>query len=284
MRCGSGASAIGAQPASPACPPTPGPRGVAPAPIRLLWHDGRVTSPHVNYERATGEYAQHRTPTDARLATWADAVTPFVQDVNVAVDLAAGTGGFSAALHTWGAKRVVAVEPSPAMQAEAAPAAGVIQVTGRAEAVPVRSHTAGLIWISTAFHHFANPQVSVDECRRVLLDGGHVAIRGFVPGHTDLAWLKLFPGSHKARARFPDLASMNALFATAGLTLVHTQLVEEGTQTYDQRADFSERMRHADSILTAMTDAEVDSGIANLRGRSDEIEHFALSFLVYQAH
>lgn len=77
---------------------------------------------------------------------------------------------------------------------------------------------------------------------------------------------------------------MNALFATAGLTLVHTQLVEEGTQTYGQRTDFSERMRHADSILTAMTEAEVDSGIANLRARRDAIEHFTLSFLAYQAH
>jgi len=243
-----------------------------------------VTSPHVNYERLAGKYSQHRAPTDARLSIWADAVAPFVQDVGVAVDLAAGTGAFSAALRAWGAERVVAVEPSRAMQAEAAPADDVIRVTGRAEAVPIRSHTAGLIWISTAFHHFADPQVSVDECRRVLLDGGHVAFRGFVPGHTDLAWLELFPGSHKARARFPDLTSMNALFASARLTLVHTQLVEEGIQTYGQRADFSERMRHADSILTAMTDAEVDTGIANLRARSDEIEHFALSFLVYQAH
>jgi ubiquinone/menaquinone biosynthesis C-methylase UbiE len=252
-------------------------------PIRLLWHVGRVTSPHVSYERVAGEYAQHRTPTEATLSIWGGAVTRFVQDVSVAVDLAAGTGCFSAALRAWGAERVVAVEPSRAMQAEMAPTSGVIQVTGRAEAVPVRSHAAGLIWISTAFHHFADPQVSVKECRRVLLDGGHVAVRGFVPGHTDLAWLELFPGSHKARARFPDLRSMNALFATAGLTLVHTQLVEEGTQTYGERADFSERMRHADSILTAMTDAEVDSGIANLRARRDEIEHFALSLLVYQA-
>ncbi len=243
-----------------------------------------MTSPHVDYERAAGKYAQHRTPTDARVSIWADAVTPFVQDVSVAVDLAAGTGGFSAALRSWGAGRVVAVEPSRAMQAQTAPAADVIRVTGRAEAVPVRSHIAGLVWISTAFHHFADPQVSVDECRRVLLDGGYVAFRGFVPGHTDLAWLELFPGSHKALARFPDLTSTNALFATAGLTLVHTQLVEEGTQTYGQRADFSERMRHADSILTAMTDAEVDGGIANLRARPEEIEHFALSFLVYQAH
>lgn len=76
---------------------------------------------------------------------------------------------------------------------------------------------------------------------------------------------------------------MSALFATVGLTLVHTQLVEEGTDIRSAR-DFPERMRHADSILPAMTEAEVDSGIANLRARRDAIEHVALSFLVYQAH
>ena len=40
-------------------------------------------------------------------------------------------------------------------------------------------------------------------------------------------------------------------------------------------------MRDADSILTALSDAEVDAGIAALRSRSSEIEHFALSLLVF---
>jgi hypothetical protein len=41
-------------------------------------------------------------------------------------------------------------------------------------------------------------------------------------------------------------------------------------------------MRRADSILTAMSDEEVDAGIAALRARGHEIEHFALSCLVYR--
>jgi ubiquinone/menaquinone biosynthesis C-methylase UbiE len=241
-----------------------------------------VVSPHVDYERAAGEYARHRTPTEARLTLWADAVGPYAEGVRLAIDLASGTGAFSAALRDWGADRVIAIEPSVATQTRAPATRGVLKVTGRAEAIPVRSRTADLIWISTAFHHFVDPRRSAEECRRVLVDGGRVVIRGFVPGHTQLAWLDLFPGSQKALARFPDLEPMNTPFSESGFDLVHEQRVEEGVQSYEQRAEFSERMRHADSILTAMTDAEVDAGIRALRSRPHEMEHFALSLLVYR--
>jgi ubiquinone/menaquinone biosynthesis C-methylase UbiE len=241
-----------------------------------------VASPYVNYGRGAGDYAKHRTPTQAQLFTWASAMCPYMENVNFAIDLGAGTGGFSAALRDWGAENVVAIEPSVVMQAEAATTTGVRKVTGRAEAIPLRSNSADLIWISTAFHHFVDPRRSAQECRRVLVDGGRVAIRGFVPGHTQLPWLDLFPGSEKAFARFPDLGSMNTLFSESGFDLVHGQLVEEGIETYGERADFSDRMRHVDSILTAMSDAEVEAGIRALRSRPNEIEHFALSLLIYR--
>lgn len=246
------------------------------------WHDDGVTSRYVDYENSASDYAERRTPTEARLGVWARAIGPHLHDADIAIDLGAGTGGFSGALHDWGATRVIAVEPSTAMQAQAVHAVGVHQVRGRAEMIPLRSQSAELVWISTAFHHFEDPPAAVRECGRVLVDHGRVIVRGFVPGHSELAWLYLFPGSEKAIARFPDLEAMNGLFADTGFRLVHDSLVEEGTQTYDDRAEFSAKMRRADSILTALADAEVDAGIAALRSRGDEIEHFALSCLVYQ--
>ncbi|HEV2071165.1 MAG TPA: hypothetical protein VGR26_15355 [Acidimicrobiales bacterium] len=72
------------------------------------------------------------------------------------------------------------------------------------------------------------------------------------------------------------------LFSLQGFRLVRDGLVMEGTQTYEARAEYSARMRHADSILTAMSETEVDAGIAALRSRGHEIEHFALSCLIYQ--
>lgn len=241
-----------------------------------------MVSPHVDYERAAGQYAKARTPTDDRLAIWGAAVAAYTSGVDLAVDVAAGTGAFSAALRAWGAHRVVAVEPSAAMQAEAHVGAGLGKVRARAEAIPLRDDAADLIWISTAFHHFADPRASARECARLLCRGGHLLVRGFVPGHTELAWLELFPGAEKATARFPSLDAMDEVLGQAGLDLVHERTVEEGTQTYAQRADFSESMRHADTILTALTEGEVDAGIAALRSRPDEVEHFALSLLVYR--
>ena len=241
-----------------------------------------MTSPHVNYEGAARDYAKRRTPTAGALSIWADVVAPYAKYTTTVIDLASGAGAFSGALRDWGTERVVAVEPSIAMQTEAVPIDGVLHVTGRAEAIPVRTRTVDLIWISMAFHHFEQPQQAVRECRRVLVDDGKVAIRGFVPSHSELAWLRLFPGSDKAIARFPDLETMNALFSESGFGLVHEQVVEQFAQTYAQRADFSEQMRHADSVLTAMSDADVDAGIAALRARPDEIEHFAVSFLIYE--
>jgi SAM-dependent methyltransferase len=236
----------------------------------------------VDYENAASDYADHRTPTEARLAVWAKAIGPHLHGANMAIDLGAGTGGFSVALREWGATRVIAIEASTAMQAKAVDAIGVHQVRGRAEMIPLRSKSAELVWISTAFHHFEDPAAAVRECGRVLVDRGCVIVRGFVPGHSELAWVYLFPGSEKAIARFSDLEAMNRLFADAGFRLVHDSLVEEGTQTYDARAEFSAHMRRADSVLTALADAEVDAGIAALRSRGDEIEHLALSCLVYQ--
>jgi ubiquinone/menaquinone biosynthesis C-methylase UbiE len=240
-----------------------------------------VASPHVNYERAAPEYARRRTPTDERLEVWGEAVADFVSGAELAVDLAAGTGGFSAALRNWGASRVVAIEPSAAMQGQAR-SAGVPMIRSRAESIPLRADVADVIWISTAFHHFADPAAAAADCRRVLRTGGHLLIRGFVPDHTDMAWLDLFPGSAKATARFPSIDAMSSVLGQAGFSLVHETTVEEGTQSYADRADVSERMRHADSILTALDDDEVAAGIAALRSAADEVEHFALSLLVYR--
>jgi SAM-dependent methyltransferase len=185
------------------------------------------------------DYANRRTPTEPRLSIWAEAVGSRVRDAHTAVDLGAGSGGFSGALLDWGATRVMAVEPSAAMQAEAIGISGVRQVRGCAERIPLRSQSVDLVWISTAFHHFEDPSAAVRECRRVLLDHGHVIVRGFVPGHTDLPWLQLFPGRDKALARFPGIDSMNSLFSDAGFRLVHDCRVEEGTQNYEARAEFS---------------------------------------------
>ena len=92
----------------------------------------------------------------------------------------------------------------------------------------------------------------------------------------------LFPGSEKAIARFPSLATLHELFFDVGFHLLCDDRVEEELSNCTRPVRTSlRRMRDADSILTALSDAEVDAGIAALRSRSSEIEHFALSLLVF---
>ena len=244
-------------------------------------HPEGVASPFVDYEAAARAYARRRAPTRSGLDAWERAIGAHVRGAGTVVDLGAGAGGFSNALRSWGARRVVAVEPSAAMRAEATPASGIHQVAGRAEAMPLRHGCAGLVWISTAFHHFEDPAEAVLGCGRVLVDEGWVVVRGFVPGHSRLEWLELFPGWAKAVARFPDLEEMDRLFRQAGFHLVQDGLVEEARQSYGARAEFSRMMRRSDSILTALSDAEVDAGIAALQERRDQVEHLSLSCLVY---
>jgi SAM-dependent methyltransferase len=240
-----------------------------------------VASLHVNYEKAADVYVQRRTPARSHLDILADHVAPHIGGGRVVVDLAAGPGTFSTALLGWGARYVLAVEPSTAMQSKAIPAPGVDRVRGRAEGIPLRDKVADAIWISTAFHHFADPGRAVAECRRVLTRPGRVLMRGLVPGHTELDYFDVFPGIEKALVRFQSFDELENLFTDGGFHLVHEARVEEFTWTMADRADFCEQMRHADSILTALTDDEIDAGIDALRSTPDEMEHFALSFLVF---
>lgn len=242
---------------------------------------GSVASPYVNYDAAASRYAKARTPLETALSAWGAHVAPFLSGGGTALDLAAGTGGFSGALVKWGADAVVAVEPSEAMQTHAEGERVIRRVRGRAESIPLADGSVDFVWISTAFHHFAQPTVAVSECRRVLSESGTIVVRGFVPGHSSFRWLTFFPGFEKAVDRFPSLTIMEDLFAEAGFHLVRSALVQEGEQTWAERAAFSDRMLHSDSILTALSDEEVDAGVAALRAQADETETFALSLLAF---
>jgi SAM-dependent methyltransferase len=96
-------------------------------------------------------------------------------DCTVAVDVAAGTGLFSRALHRR-VRLVVAVEPDDRMRTVlAANSPGVRAVEGRGEAIPVPDASADGVFVSSAWH-WLDPDLAIPEIGRVLRNGGRLGV------------------------------------------------------------------------------------------------------------
>jgi SAM-dependent methyltransferase len=92
----------------------------------------------------------------------------------VAADVGAGTG-ISARLLADRVGMVFAVEPNRPMREAAAPHPRVEWVDGTAEATGLPAGSVDLVLCAQAFHWF-DPPVALAEFRRVLRDGGRVAL------------------------------------------------------------------------------------------------------------
>lgn len=91
------------------------------------------------------------------------------------VDLAAGTGKFTAKLVEAGA-RVIAVEPVDAMRDRLAVALpDVPALAGTATSIPLDDGSADVVACAQAFHWFATPE-ALAEIRRVLRPGGRLGL------------------------------------------------------------------------------------------------------------
>lgn len=107
------------------------------------------------------------------------AILPAV--AGLVVDVGAGTGKLTAALAS-SRRRVVAVEPDPAMRAvlgaHAVP--GVEVLDGTAERLPVATGTASAVLYGQSWH-WAEPASAAVEARRVLLDDGVLVLLWNIP-------------------------------------------------------------------------------------------------------
>lgn len=234
----------------------------------------------VDYDQVADLYKVGRAMPDEALDRWGAAVRPHLPAggrVRVA-DVGAGTGIFAGTWAAWGASGVAAVEVSAAMAAHGRSAAPY--VLGVAEALPLAGDSVDVAWMSTAFHHFADKAAAVTEIDRVLAPDGVVLIRTFLAERARQSYFRVFPGIDKALRLCPDVAWFTRLFAPAGFTVRHVHDVRDVETTYGEAADWVERMRHADSMLTALTDDEVATGVQRLRATPDEPAVLELSLIV----
>lgn len=237
----------------------------------------------VDYERVAELYEEGRALPAGVLARWEEAVRAYLPPSTQRVlDVGAGTGIFARAWPGWAPAAVVAVEPSAAMVRVGTQAdPGVRFVRAVAEALPVHDGTADVVWVSTALHHFGDVHRAVDELGRVLRPAGRVFVRTYVPGRTELSWVDEFPGRARWQVRVHTEEELVSLFGGHGFDLVDVRDVLEWTETYAESARWVARMRHADSILTALTDEEIDAGLEVLRSQPSKVARNELTLFVF---
>ena len=225
--------------------------------------------PFVDYERTAARYDAGRGLPDDTLECWRCAVAAHVDPAGRTVlDLGAGTGIFANAWVAWGAGEVIAVDPSEAMRGQAAERArpGVRVLAGSADALPVGPASVDVVWMSAVLHHVPDAARCAHEVRRVLRAGGHLLVRGYFPDRSRVPWLDWLPGAARARARFPTAGGAVRSFAAAGLEpRAAVEVPDARRYSREEAAAWIERMRDADSLLTALTPAEIDDGLAALR-------------------
>jgi len=224
----------------------------------------------VDYDKVAGRYQEGRRISQTALERWRHAVAPFVPQRRplTVLDLGAGTGIFTRAWPRWCDCRVVAVEPSQGMRSAASlagipPQAAMIAAVG--EALGLRAGSVDVAWLSTVFHHLRDRRAAVAELRRVVAPGGVLLVRGLFADRGDVGWLQFFPGAEAARATFPSAVAAAALFAEHDFE--PTSALEVDGRVYETTTDaarWARRMRHADTLLAALSDEDFETGVAAL--------------------
>jgi SAM-dependent methyltransferase len=137
------------------------------------------------------------------------------------------------------------------------------------ERLPLVDDAVDVAWLSAVIHHIADGPACAAELRRVVVPGGRLFVRGFFAGLSRVGWLPFFPGADRAVDRFPRIEDVVALLAAAGFSLVVVEEAPEPATPVSIVIEWLVKMRHADSLLSALSDAEFDTGLGALR-RTDE--------------
>ena len=239
----------------------------------------------VDYDRVATRYEEGRALPPEVAERWRRVTQRYLPArCDLVVDLGAGTGVFARLWPSWTDARVVAVEPSVSMiHAGRVEDPRVAFVGAVAEALPLRAHSVDVVWMSTSLHHFGDVRASLAEVRRVARPGGRVLVRTYAPGRTTVTWLEQFPGRAKWEGRFHTGDQLEKLFALHGFEPVADCDVLEASEPYEASARWVARMRHADSILTALTDEDVAEGLRALRSQPKTEGRLEMTLFVFEA-
>jgi len=194
------------------------------------------------------------------------------------VDLAAGTGKFTALLVPTGA-RIVAVEPVAEMRGTLARALPVVEaLDGTAENIPLPDGCSGAVTVAQAFHWFER-DAALTEIARVLEVGGGMALLWnrrdesvpWVREMSDVIGWHQFDHADYDRVDWPAVVAKSGIFTE----LQHTSF------DYEQELDrdgLAERVRSV-SYIAAMEPDEREALVEKvLRLVDDKPERFPLPY------
>ena len=162
------------------------------------------------------------------------------------LDCGSAEGGFAAALPSFGASSVVAVDiehPRVAEGSTRPDGASVSFSCAASEALPLRAETFDGVLLNEVLEHVGDERATLREIHRVLRPGGHLALmspnryfpfegHGLALRRRELNWpvplvpwlpQRLFRHSLRARNYWPS--QLVALATAAGLEVRHTQTV-----------------------------------------------------------
>jgi ubiquinone/menaquinone biosynthesis C-methylase UbiE len=216
-------------------------------------------------------YDRGRDHGPAFLDLWMNVVASYVkdQDIKTILDLGCGTGRFTEALRARFDAKVIGIDPSEKMLAQARskqPGGRIQYEHGKAESIRLPDNSVDLIFMSMIFHHLADPALAARECRRVLCDGGTAFVRtGTRERIPSYPYYDFFPAGRPILEKvLPTNAFVREIFDTAGFSTVSVELVtQEIAPSY---AAYAEKLAAgADSILAQLNTSDFEAGMTALR-------------------
>jgi ubiquinone/menaquinone biosynthesis C-methylase UbiE len=185
------------------------------------------------------------------------------------LDLGAGIGRFSILLADAFHARVVAVEPSAKMRAEAERGSAhprVVYHEGSAASIPAAAGAFDFAFLSMVVHHVPDLAAGARELYRVVKPGGLVFIRNTFGGRLDgVPLYRFFPSARAIdEARLPSAEQVRAAFEAHGFALVALEAIEQQIDP-SLRAHCERMERRALSTFELMTDAEFHEGLERMR-------------------
>jgi ubiquinone/menaquinone biosynthesis C-methylase UbiE len=217
-------------------------------------------------------YAAARALRPEARARWLDLVAAHAPpDSQLIADVGCGTGRFTGPLAERFGARVVGIDPSERMLAEAR---RKVQgddrlefIQASAERLPLEDGSVDLIFMSMMLHHLEDPVQAARECRRVLRTSGRIFVRN-TTRESAYPHTRFFPGFKAIVAsQLPSRDEVAALFEDTGLRLLASEVV--ATQSTGSWGDFADKIAlRADSFIVRLPMSEFESGMTALRAHA----------------